>query len=39
VRAAPLSAFISVAAIAIVAALVLLLLFEPGLPYRVTPSR
>jgi len=39
VRAAPLSAFISVAAIAIVAALFLLLLFEPGLPYRVTPTR
>ena len=38
-RPAPLSAFVSVAAIAIVAALVLLLLFEPGLPYRVTPSR
>jgi cardiolipin synthase len=39
VRVAPLSAFISVAAIVIVAALILLLLFEPGLPYRVAPSR
>jgi cardiolipin synthase len=39
VRAAPLSGFISIAAIVIVAALVLLLLFEPGLPYRVAPSR
>lgn len=34
-----MSAFISVAAIVIVAALILLLLFEPGLPYRVAPSR
>ncbi|HET7366667.1 MAG TPA: cardiolipin synthase B [Burkholderiales bacterium] len=38
-RVAPLSGFISIAAIVIVAALILLLLFEPGLPYRVTPSR
>jgi cardiolipin synthase len=38
VRVAPLNELISVAAIAIVAALVLLLLFEPGLPYRVAPS-
>ena len=38
-RAAPLSGFISIAAIVIVAALILLLLFEPGLPYRVTPTR
>ncbi len=38
-RAAPLSGFISIAAIVIVAALILLLLFEPGLPYRVAPSR
>jgi len=39
VRAAPLSGVISITAIVIVAALILLLLFEPGLPYRVTPSR
>ena len=38
-RAAPLSGAISIAAIVIVAALILLLLFEPGLPYRVAPSR
>jgi cardiolipin synthase A/B len=39
VRAAPLSGVISITAIVIVAALILLLLFEPGLPYRVAPSR
>jgi len=39
VRVAPLSGAISIAAIVIVAALMLLLLFEPGLPYRVAPSR
>ena len=38
-RVAPLSGFISIAAIVIVAALFLLLLFEPGLPYRVSPSQ
>ncbi len=39
-RASPLTAFISVTAIVIVVALFLLLLFEPGLPYRVRePSR
>jgi cardiolipin synthase len=38
VRVAPLSGAISIAAIVIVAALILLLLFEPGLPYRVAPS-
>ena len=31
--------FVAGAALAIVAALVFLILFEPGLPYRVTPSR
>src|SRR5438270_4372037 len=35
----PLSDIVSIAAIAIVAALILLLLFEPGLPYRVSPAR
>jgi len=39
VRVAPLSGAVSIAAIIIVAALILLLLFEPGLPYRVAPSR
>jgi cardiolipin synthase A/B len=34
-----LGSLISIAAITIVAALVFLLLFEPGLPYRVAPSR
>ena len=38
-RVAPLSGAVSIAAIIIVAALILLLLFEPGLPYRVAPSR
>ncbi|HEX7055424.1 MAG TPA: phospholipase D-like domain-containing protein [Burkholderiales bacterium] len=39
-RATALSTLISIAAIVIVAALFLLLLFEPGLPYRVVePSR